>query len=63
MTNEITIQLTLSDAEAWAIAQLCKRITWSDLRSNAVNDGEAYHMMDAINKLQRAMAETGYAPR
>lgn len=53
----------LTDAQAWALAELCKRITWSDCRSNAVSDQEAYLMIDATTKLGTALARAGYCPR
>lgn len=53
----------LTDAQAWALAELCKRITWSDCRSNAVSDQEAYLMIDATAKLGTALARAGYSPR
>lgn len=53
----------LTDAQAWALAELCKRITWSDCRSNAVDDNEAYLMIDATAKLGGLLAKIGYAPR
>ncbi|TPQ24914.1 hypothetical protein [Methylomonas koyamae] len=59
----ISITAELQPYQAEALAQLCKRIGWSDCRSNASNDDEAYRMMDAIAKLQRALAESGFAPR
>ncbi len=53
----------LIDAQAWALAELCKRITWSDCRSNAVSDQEAYLMIDATAKLGTILARVGYSPR
>jgi hypothetical protein len=53
----------LSEAEAMALAQLCKRITFSDMRSCAVDDNEAYVIHDAVDKLQGALKAAGYAPR
>jgi hypothetical protein len=53
----------LNEAEALALAQLCKRITFGDMRSCAVDDNEAYVMRDAIVKLQTALRTAGYAPR
>jgi hypothetical protein len=53
----------LNEGEALALAQLCKRITFSDLRSCSVDDGEAYAMRDAVDKLQAALRTAGYAPR
>ncbi|EMQ8269618.1 hypothetical protein WI133_004813 [Escherichia coli] len=56
-----TLSLELDDKEA--LAQFVKRLTWSDLRGCAVDDDEAYVIKDAVNKLQRAMAEEGFSPR
>lgn len=53
----------LTDAQAWALAELCKRITWSDCRSNAVSDEEAYLMIDATTKLGAILARVGFSPR
>lgn len=53
----------LSEVEAVALAQLCKRITFTDLRSCAVDNDEAYVMRDAVVKLQEALRAAGYAPR
>ena len=53
----------MNEVEALALAQLCKRITFSDMRSCAVDDNEAYVMRDAIGKLQAALRTAGYAPR
>lgn len=53
----------MTEAEALALAQLCKRITFSDIRSCAVDDNEAYVIRDAVDKLQGALKAAGYAPR
>jgi hypothetical protein len=50
----------LSPAEASALAQLLKRITFSDLESCAIDKEEAYLMVNAIERLQSAMATAGY---
>ena len=54
---------TLSDKEAWAFAQLLKRITWSEMRILSVDTVEAHEMKDAVLKVQAAFAEAGIAPR
>jgi hypothetical protein len=56
-----TLSLELDDKEALALAQFVKRLTWSDLPGCA--DDEAYVIKDAVDKLQRAMAEEGFSPR
>lgn len=57
------VHLQLGDAEAWSLAQIVKRVGWSELRANAVDDDEAYAMRDALEQLRQALAEAGYAPR
>lgn len=60
-TVEITI--TLTDAQAWEYAQFLKRVCFSDYRGHATSDEEAYHMVNAGERIRRALAEHGYAPR
>ncbi|WKJ88787.1 hypothetical protein QZJ86_12215 [Methylomonas montana] len=62
-TKTNPIKVDLPDDEALALAQLCKRISYSDCRTNAVDNAEAYIMLDAIAKLQKSLAEAGYSPR
>lgn len=59
----VTVTLQLSEAEAWALAQLAKRLGWSDWRSNAVDDAEAYEMRAATDRLAAGLREAGYSPR
>jgi hypothetical protein len=59
----VTVTVTLSQDEAWALAQLAKRLGWSDWRSNAVDDAEAYQMRDATDRLAAGLREAGYSPR
>ncbi len=59
----VEITVTLTDAEAWQFAQFLKRACFSDYRSHATCEAEAYHMIDAGERIRRALAEQGYAPR
>ncbi|MCC4746023.1 hypothetical protein [Escherichia coli] len=61
--SQVRVDLSLDHAEALALSQLVKRLSWSDARQNAVSDDEAYRMMDAVATLQRALADAGYSPR
>lgn len=63
MTDVVSVVTELSDAKAWSLAQLVKRIGWREVRINAVDDEEAYLMMDALAVLQKDLAELGYEPR
>jgi hypothetical protein len=60
---EITIQVTLTDDEAWQLAQFCKRITFSDVRQCATSQDETYLMLWALEKVRKQLSEKGYAPR
>ncbi|WP_445495070.1 DUF7706 family protein [Photorhabdus sp. SF281] len=55
--------LQLTHIEALALAQLVKRLCWSEIRACAVNDEEAYQIKDVIGKLQSALAYCKYSPR
>lgn len=61
--DTVTIKVELPAEQALALAQFVKRAGFSDCRANAVNDAEAYEMLYALGRVQRALAEKGYAPR
>jgi hypothetical protein len=60
-TVQITVELTTEQAEA--LAQFVKRVGWSEMRQNAVDDLEAYVIRDGIDQVRRALEGVGYAPR
>ena len=59
----IHVDLELPASAALALAQFVKRVTWTEMRECAVDDAEAYEIRAAIDALQKALAEAGYAPR
>jgi len=61
--HSIEIAVVLTETEAWEFAQFLKRVCFSDYRSCATSDAEAYRMRDAGDHIRRALAEQGYAPR
>ena len=63
MNETITLHLELPDLEALALAQFVKRVGWQEFRQNAVDEDEAYMIRAAIEKLQDALAQSGYSPR
>jgi dissimilatory sulfite reductase (desulfoviridin) alpha/beta subunit len=63
MNTPVTVTLELSDSQALALAQFVKRVGWSEFRSNAVDDVEAREIRSAVDQLQHALADAGYAPR
>ncbi|MGE0853596.1 MAG: hypothetical protein AB7O44_28950 [Hyphomicrobiaceae bacterium] len=62
-TRTVTLAVELTDAQAWNLAQFLKRVGFSDFRTNAQDDEEAYAMRDAADRVRVALAEAGYAPR
>jgi hypothetical protein len=62
-TRTITLSARLTDAEAWNLAQFFKRVGFSEFRSNARDEQEAYAMRDAADIIRKALADAGYAPR
>ena len=63
MMDSVTVTLHIEPEKAYALAQLVKRIGWSEIRSNAVDDVEASDMRDAVVALQRSLSDAGISPR
>ena len=61
--KDIEINITLTENQAWELAQFLKRACFSDYRGHATSDEEAYHMIDAGERIRSALADQGYAPR
>lgn len=61
--KQINVSLVMTDSQAMALAQFVKRVGWQEFRSCAVDDDEAYEIRSAVDLVQKALAETGYAPR
>lgn len=57
------IRLDLNSCQALALAQLVKRIKFTDLRANAIDDDEAYVMQEAVEQIRLALSENGFNPR
>lgn len=53
----------ITDAQVLALAQLVKRIHYSDMRQLSASESETEEMAAAVTKLQRALDEVGYSPR
>jgi hypothetical protein len=57
------VDLELPPSAALALAQFVKRVTWKEMRDCAVDEAEAYEIRAAIDTLQKALGQAGYAPR
>ena len=60
---DVEVQVLLSETEAWDLAQFLKRVGFDQFFVNAQDEDEAYRMMFAAEKVRKALAEAGYAPR
>ena len=63
MSDQVKVLIELEAAQALALAQFVKRVGWTEIRQNAVDDDEAYEMRTALGFLANALREAGYAPR
>jgi predicted ATPase len=61
--DSVILQLELTDEQALALAQLCKRLSWAEYRQNAASESEAYTMRTAVTLLRDELAYKGFAPR
>ena len=59
----LEMEIAIPRDEAVALAQLLKRVGFSDVRALAKDETEAYLMMGAVSKLQDAMSLNGFDPR
>lgn len=62
MTN-INLSVELTEQEAWDYAQFLKRVGFSEFRTNAQDDDEAYRMLAVSEKIRRAINDLGINPR
>ena len=53
----------LTDGQAYALAELCKRIGWYDVRTLAVDDQGARLMIQAVERVRGALEQIGVAVR
>jgi hypothetical protein len=61
----VTITLTLTEKQAWKLAQCCKRFgyTQAEQLSDPTNKNEPYDMLEGISLVQAALRDQGIAPR
>jgi len=57
------IDLSLTTAQAMALARFAKRVGWPEVRANSVDDDEAKETQDALDAVQKALAHAGFAQR
>jgi hypothetical protein len=63
MDNIVTVPVELNPEQAWALAQLLKRIGWSECRALAEDEEQTRLMIQAVERMRAALVQAGYAPR
>lgn len=63
MQELVHVGVELDAEQAWALAQLVKRIGWAHCRSLAEDEAQTRLMIEAAERLRAALAAVGYAPR
>lgn len=58
---KFTVEVNEEIAEG--LAQFLKRVSWTEIRQNAVDDVEACIMRDALRQVQRELCNAGFSPR
>lgn len=61
--NAVELDVELTEQQAGDLAQLIKRMVFADFRSCAVDNDEAYRMIEALGRVREALARHGYDPR
>lgn len=61
--ERVSLVVDLSPDIAWSLAQFVKRVGWSEIRSNSVDDEEAEMIRAGLEYLRDALALSGFAPR
>lgn len=61
--TKVTIDIEMTPQEALDLAQFCKRVGFSDFRSNAQSENEAYRMVYAHALVYEALRRHGFHPR
>lgn len=57
------LKLELTEFQAFAMAELCKRIGWQDVRQLSVADAEARNMIQATDRIRSALELAGVCVR
>jgi hypothetical protein len=57
-----SLEIELTDEQAYALAQYLKRVQFDDFRRRAIDEDDAYVMQDAASEVCKALADAGYDP-
>jgi hypothetical protein len=63
LSKQVSFSCELPEEQAYALAELCKRIGFKDLREHAVDQEETYQMVYGLSALRDALAASGVVVR
>jgi dissimilatory sulfite reductase (desulfoviridin) alpha/beta subunit len=63
MEKNIEIFVEMTKEEAWSYAQFLKRVGFNEYRQNAESEEQAYLMIQTGERVRKALADKGIAPR
>jgi len=63
MSKIVIVRIELDEADALALSQFAKRLTWSGMRAYAKDDQEADEIRSGIERLAFGLADVGFDPR
>lgn len=58
-----TIRFEVEFEQAWELAQLLKRIGWSECRAMSESEGQCRLMLEAIEQVREGLCAKGFDPR
>ena len=57
------IQFDIEESQAMALAQVLKRIGFSEIRKLSTSEAETYDAQTALESVRKSLVEAGYNPR
>lgn len=67
MTNQdgnlVDVHMLLTREQAWAVAEFCKRIGWTEIRQLSATEGETDSAQTGLMVLANELARVGFKPR
>lgn len=63
MGGKVIIEIETTGEQVEAMAQVLKRIGFSDIRRLSETDAEAYNAQYALEQVRQSLSKQGHAPR
>ena len=63
MKKKITLDIEVTEEQAEAVAQVLKRIGFTDIRKLSETEADTYEAQYALEEIRKALSNQGYNPR